>query len=451
VSLDWDEGATISAASRSVGQIVGLAHHVDGVIAPYYLFLHFWIRIFGSSDLALRAPSLVAMALGAGLAGELGRRLIGPAAGVVAGLICAVLPPLSYYAAQARPYALVFLLATLATVQLFRAAAHPSWLGWIGYACCLLAAGLAHIMAASVLVAHLIIVAVRWRQTHDRRLLRMLPPTVLALTVLAPLAVLGSRQQQTQLGWVTSPTWRDLVAVPQNVILSPSVAFLLAGLALVAAVVVRRRTVAELAALTLAPVAVMLLVSFVEPVWVPRYGTFVLAPLAVLAAAAITAPARFPVALRATVVLGLLALQALPVQIAARRSHSSPDSRGLAGVIEANAAPGDGLVFGDFAWSLRPTVQHYLTRAPWSPPVSAPRDLLLTSSAAQVGSLDAHECRDIAGCLGTTARIWLVTPSQPEDPVDSGTAKMTALRGRYTVTHSWPKGAGMVSLLVRRR
>src|SRR5258707_2388827 len=46
---------------------------------------------------------------------------------------------------------LVFLLATLATVQLFRAAARPSWPGWIGYACCLLAAGLAHIMAASVL------------------------------------------------------------------------------------------------------------------------------------------------------------------------------------------------------------------------------------------------------------------------------------------------------------
>ncbi|GAA5181772.1 hypothetical protein GCM10023322_17220 [Rugosimonospora acidiphila] len=456
VSLDWDEGATVSASGRPVPEILGLAGHVDGVIAPYYLFLHFWTRVFGSSDLALRAPSLIAMALGVGLVAELGRRLIGPATGLVAGLICAAIPALSYYSAQARPYALAFALATLATLSLYRAVERPSWRRWCWYAGFLLAAGVVHILAATVLVAHLIIVAGRWYAGRDRALLRALPASAVTAVALAPLAVLGAREQQVQLAWVTSPTWRDVAAAPEQVVQSAQVAFLLVGLALVATVVLRRRTAAELVVLAVVPVGLMLLVSLAVPVWVPRYGTFALGPLAILAAGTVTAPARpsagtLPrVALRATVVLALIAVEALPAQILARQSHSSPDSRGLAGVIEANVAPGDGLVFGDFAWSLRPTVEHYLARHSWTAPDAAPRDLLLTRDAGRLGSLDAQECADVAACLGTTPRIWLVTPVSPAHPIDAATSKMHALRARYAVTATWAKDQGMVSLLVRR-
>jgi mannosyltransferase len=450
VSLDWDEGATISAAGRPAGQILRLAGHVDGVITPYYLFIHFWTRVLGTSDLALRAPSLIAMALGVGLVGELGRRLVGPAAGLVAGLICAALPALSYYGAQARPYALAFLAATLTTLQLYRAMARPSWGRWAAYGGCLLLTGAAHILAATILAAHLIIVAARWYGRPDRRLLRVLPASAVAAGALGPLAVLGSRQRDIQLAWVAAPTWNDLVTAPEKIVLSPQVAFLLAGLALAATVVVRGRTAAELTVLTVVPVAVLLIVSFAVPVWVPRYGTFALAPLAILAAATITAPARLPVAPRVAVVLALLVAVALPAQIVARQSHASPDSRGLAAVIESNAVPGDGLVFGDFAWSLRPTVEHYLSRHAWTPPDRAPRDLLLTGSAARLGGLDAGECEDIPACLGTTPRIWLVTPVRPGHPAVVAPAKLTALHDRYTVARTWTRDQGQVSLLVHR-
>lgn len=451
VSMDWDEGATISAAGRSVGQILGLAGHVDGVITPYYLLIHFWTAIFGDSDLALRAPSLIAMALGVGLVGELGRRLVGPATGLVAALICIAIPALSYYSAQARPYALAFTLATLSTLALYRALDRPSWGRWSAYGGCLLLVGVAHILAATVLVPHLIIAGIRWYRRRDRALTRMLPAAGVALVALGPLALLGSRQQQIQLAWVTTPTWRDVAAVPERVTLSPEVAFLLGALALVAAVVRNRRTATELAALTLVPVGLILLVSLVVPIWVPRYGTFALGPLAILAASAVTAPARPPVALRAAVVLALLALEALPAQIEARQTHTSPDARGMANVIEARAVPGDGLVFGDFAWSLRPTVDHYLDRHSWVPPARAPRDLLLLDDAARLDSLDARECVDTTACLGGTRRIWLVTPLHPGHPLENGTPKMVALHARYAVAGTWARDQGMVSLLVRRR
>src|SRR4051812_3006314 len=60
--LSWDEIATADAARRSVPQIWHLAHHIDGVFAPYYLLMHLWTAVVGDSVLALRLPSILAMA-----------------------------------------------------------------------------------------------------------------------------------------------------------------------------------------------------------------------------------------------------------------------------------------------------------------------------------------------------------------------------------------------------
>ena len=97
-SVGWDENATWLASRRTAGQIVELATHFDGVISPYYLFMHFWTAVFGDSELALRAPSLIAVALGVGVSAELGRRLFGPAVGLLCGLLLVTVPQLSRYA-----------------------------------------------------------------------------------------------------------------------------------------------------------------------------------------------------------------------------------------------------------------------------------------------------------------------------------------------------------------
>ena len=82
-TLGWDENATWIASQRTPGQIVDLARHFDGVISPYYLVMHFWTAVFGDSEFALRAPSLLAVAAGVGVAGELGRRLFSPGVGTM--------------------------------------------------------------------------------------------------------------------------------------------------------------------------------------------------------------------------------------------------------------------------------------------------------------------------------------------------------------------------------
>jgi len=83
--LSWDEVATADVAHRSAGQIGRLLPHIDGVFGPYYLLMHVWTTLFGASVLSLRLPSILAMAGAAALTGELGRRLFGVTAGVLAG------------------------------------------------------------------------------------------------------------------------------------------------------------------------------------------------------------------------------------------------------------------------------------------------------------------------------------------------------------------------------
>ncbi len=85
----------------------------------YYLFMHGWMAV-GTSPLVMRVPSLIAMTLAAGP----GRRHRPPACparrwiGLVAGLVTALTPAMSYYAQTARSYALVFAWVTAATLAL---------------------------------------------------------------------------------------------------------------------------------------------------------------------------------------------------------------------------------------------------------------------------------------------------------------------------------------------
>ncbi|WP_231933609.1 glycosyltransferase family 39 protein [Micromonospora coxensis] len=153
-----DELASWSAATRSLPDLFRLTGTVDAATGPYYLLLHGWVRLAGDSPAALRLPSALAMAAAAGLTAVLGRRLFGARAGLLAGLLLAVLPGTSRYAQEARPYALATLFAVLATLLLVRALDRPGRARWAGYAAAVAALGLTHLLALTLLAAHAVVV-----------------------------------------------------------------------------------------------------------------------------------------------------------------------------------------------------------------------------------------------------------------------------------------------------
>jgi hypothetical protein len=68
-----DELATWGMATTPWSQFWPVLRYVDAVLAPYYVFMHAWVSVFGDSVIALRAPSLLAMVGSASMIGVLGR------------------------------------------------------------------------------------------------------------------------------------------------------------------------------------------------------------------------------------------------------------------------------------------------------------------------------------------------------------------------------------------
>jgi mannosyltransferase len=458
VALDWDEGATLSAATRSLTDLARLASYKDAVITPFYLVIHFTIRLLGESDTALRLPSLLAMAAGAGVTAELGRRIAGQAAGILAGLFCAAIPSLILYAQTARPYGFAFLFATLSTLALLTAVATPTWWRWAGYAACVALTGMFHLVALSVLSGHVAILAMAWWKDRDQRLWRAVAALGLALTALLPLLWLGKGQHNSQLHWVETPTWETLVKVPGDIASSPAVGYLLAGLAVAAYAALPSRRYAELVAVIALPVLTVMAVSQIAPVWVPRYGIFLLAPMAVLGAATVTSDHVRSVAVsrtvRAIAIGASLVLLSLPAQIAVRSARSAPDTRAMAAAIHDMAQPDDVVVYGDFAWTIRPTLMHYLGELNWSG-TAQPADVLLKRTAAMNGTLESTEFNDVQGRLKGAGRIWLIglapgVYGAPKDPLTGPGWKIKYIGQNYDVGQSFTYSTGRLVLLVPR-
>lgn len=122
-SLWIDEGISAGIASHPLGEIPGLLRQ-DGSPPLYYLLLHAWSELAGTSEAALRAPSLLFGLLTVPAALWAGRSLFGTAAGWVCAGLAAVLPFLTAYAQEARMYALVALLSVVAAAAFLHAFVH---------------------------------------------------------------------------------------------------------------------------------------------------------------------------------------------------------------------------------------------------------------------------------------------------------------------------------------
>jgi mannosyltransferase len=160
-----DEAATMSAAQRPLGNLLRTLGNIDAVHGAYYLLIWVMVKLGGTGELATRLPSAVAMAVAAVAVAALGGRLVSPRAGLAAGLVFAVLPPVSLYGQDARPYAITVALAAIASYLLVRAmeadvsGGRYTW--FAGYAACVAALGIVDIFGLLLIVAHAVTVGLR--------------------------------------------------------------------------------------------------------------------------------------------------------------------------------------------------------------------------------------------------------------------------------------------------
>ena len=137
-----DEALTVEISGRHLPQLFAALRH-DGSPPLYYLLLHYWMDLFGTSDLAVRALSGVLSLATLPLAWFAGRRVarvassfghIEPHAvdrtGAAALLLFATSPYAIRYGTETRMYSLVVFLVLLFSLVLARALEQPSLRRW---------------------------------------------------------------------------------------------------------------------------------------------------------------------------------------------------------------------------------------------------------------------------------------------------------------------------------
>jgi uncharacterized membrane protein len=119
-----DEALTVNIAKLHLSHIPAALRH-DGAPPLYYVLLHFWMRLFGQGDFAVRALSGVASVAALPFAWFAGRRLAGLRGAAAAVLVMGTSPFAIGYANSARMYALMVLWTLLGLLALVRALEQP--------------------------------------------------------------------------------------------------------------------------------------------------------------------------------------------------------------------------------------------------------------------------------------------------------------------------------------
>jgi len=437
-----DESATQSATQRSFPDLIAMLSHVDVVHGSYYVLMWLVVRLAGHSELALRLPSALAMAGTAALITVTGARLVSRRAGLAAGLTFAALPAVSWFAQDARPFALETAAAAAASYFLVRLAGDDSrrrWAGW--YAASLVALGLANVFGLLLIPAHAVTLAA-WRGQPRRRAvtLRWIPAVIIAGTALLPLTV-TAWDQRAQVSWLQPPGAAAALATGRLV---GSAALLLAagvltGIGLVYAALHHRLGAdwpARLPALCLpwlaGPPVILFVMSQFQPAYTFRYIVFCMPAAALLIGTGLAAAGRVTGATG----LVLIVLLSLPAQLGERGpAGHTDDIRRLDQIVAQYQQPGDAVLYPQpGSASLAAAYPYGLVRL---------HDVMLGESAARSDTIAGTDApmpivrRRLAG----VRRVW-VTESNVPAP-----GRPAQLRGLpFRLVRTWQVSVSWLSL-----
>ncbi|HUB38312.1 MAG TPA: glycosyltransferase family 39 protein [Streptosporangiaceae bacterium] len=456
-----DEATTLADTERTLPQLFALLGRTDAVHGTYYVLMWFVIRVAGTGEFAVRFPSAVAMAVAAGGIGLLGKRLVSRRAGLAAGLVFAVIPQVSFYGQNAREYAMVAAVATIASYLFVRAVQAPEdaravqatqnaravqaprhargaqarqnarrdrvnrWL--VGYGISLAVLGLLNLFALLLIPAHALALAARARRdaageppadAAAHLLVRSwLMAVVAALVVCSPVVFFGWRQRG-QIGWLKAADLGDVIRLEK--LIGPGTVLAAALIIIAAGIVVSatrgrtrlradwpQRLVVLCVPWLVLPPAVLLAVSVAYPVYVFRYVVFCIPAAALLVGTALAALGRAAGTLALIVVVAL----ALPAQAAVRGPASHGENlRAISQYLAEHAHRGDSVLFASF----------YERKIEIAYPAGFRklRDISFGESAITTNRAVAPNAPTavISQRLATVSRVWLVRRLRRREP-----------------------------------
>ncbi len=438
-SIWYDEAATVVSATRPWAALAREVQQVDVVHATYYAVMHCWFALVGYTPFTLRLPSAIAIGVAAALLVVLGRTLASPRTGLVAGVLFALFPRVTWMGSEGRSFAIDTALAVGTTI-LFVAARDRtrqgarSWPWWVSYAAISILSGAVFLYLALMTVGHGVTAALpllrRSGRDRDTRkvLLRWGAATALSACALLPLAS-ASAGQDRQIAWIDPISAHTIqeVLLTQWFTKNPGFAVFGCALAVVGVLLMhrndtRRRLLVVALPWALVPTIGLIAASLVtNPLYSPRYAAFTAPAVALCMGAAVTAvPTRWSRRAVATVLVVAAALTA-PTWAQQRTVAAKDDAawNEAAAVIVAHRSEEpvgerDAVVFGPL--ERHPLATSRTIADTYPAAFSGLRDPLLVAPASESAGLwgTQRPLRDIREEVGAAKVVWLLTAVEPD-------------------------------------
>jgi hypothetical protein len=125
-SIWFDESVTVKDVSASFGQMLHRVVNHEASPPFYFVCLWIWRHLVGDTGADLRALSALAGTITIALAFYVGRRRIGPRAGLILAACVAVSPVLVYYSTEMRMYGVLVLISGIGFEAFLRASTCPN-------------------------------------------------------------------------------------------------------------------------------------------------------------------------------------------------------------------------------------------------------------------------------------------------------------------------------------
>jgi mannosyltransferase len=289
VSYWIDEGISVGISHEHWSSIPHLLRQ-DGSPPLYYMLLGLWVRLFGDTEAATHSLSLLFGLACVPAAFFAGRAVFGRTSGLIAALLAALDPFLTYYADETRMYELEALLSIVVAWSYVEGILRGKrwWIAVFALSTVMLAYSHNWGLFLCVGLAAATIAVARdcWRRLA-------VASAGFAVLYVPWLPTLLFQARHTGAPWSTRPSLHDLVLSPGSVIGgdAPYFAFVLVGGAALLQVVrhrqgsdAERTVILALALVTAVAVGAAFISSQISPAWTTRYFSVIAGPMLLLGA-----------------------------------------------------------------------------------------------------------------------------------------------------------------------
>lgn len=207
-SIWLDEAASIELSVQNIALVVEGAGPTQNHPPLYFVVLHFWMNLFGTSEVATRSLSAMFGIISIPLIYQVGSILFNRKVGLISGLLSAISFYHIYYSQEVRGYSLLLLLSLLSYLLFVKILNQGKKWYYPCYFSANLFLGYTHVFGLFIVASQIFYFVLFWNKYKEQRTRLLVTQAIIAIGFLPLVILLGQQVVSLAQGnlWIPEPS-----------------------------------------------------------------------------------------------------------------------------------------------------------------------------------------------------------------------------------------------------